>query len=107
MKKDIQKAINEEVISVYKVMNDEYNNSYPHKWIKLRSCSAHVTETNNFYILRSYNTIVSCVEKQTGVCYDFLRYVYGYTSTSNQHISKFLHDYTKYPWNKKLTYYSI
>ena len=38
--------------------------------------------------------------RYTGICYDVLRLVYGYTSTSAQHIAKFRHDYhtPEYMW---------
>lgn len=50
------------------------------------------------YQLRSYNTIVACVIVNSGCVYgiDMLRKVYGYTSTSNQHISKFFSHYVDY-----------
>lgn len=60
---------------------------------RLRSCSATVYETENFYWLKSYGTIVAMIDKTTDTLYDFLRLVYGYTSTIAQHISKFYHDY--------------
>lgn len=61
--------------------------------VRLRSCSAWVYRTTNYHVLRSYNTIIACIDIRTGNGYDFLRMVYGYTSTSAQHISKFMHDY--------------
>lgn len=64
---------------------------------RLRSCQAHVYATPHFTVLRSYNTIVAAVYKSSvtaaPVFIDFLRLVYGYTSTSAQHIAKFKHDY--------------
>ena len=60
---------------------------------QLRSCTAWVFTTDNYYILLSYGTYIACIEKATGAAYDVLRYVYGYTSTSAQHISKFIKDY--------------
>ena len=70
---------------------------------RLRSCSAWVYETDNFYILKSYETLVACIAKKNNACFDVLRYVYGFTSTSAQHISKFIHDYgssyaQRYTW---------
>ena len=73
----------------------------PSPWKRLRSCSAHVLETPNFYILRSYNTVVAVVDKCTGNTWDVLRMVYGYTATSAQHIAKFTDDYgngKRYTW---------
>lgn len=76
---------------------------------KLRSCQACVLETEYYYILRSYHTIVAVIDKETDVLYDVLRYVYGYTSTSAHHISKFEQDYCKGKWscNARLTYRDV
>ncbi len=67
---------------------------------RLRTCNAHVYETSHFTVLRSYNTIVAAVYHRTTsaapVFIDFLRLVYGYTSTSAQHIAKFKHDYYRF-----------
>lgn len=64
---------------------------------RLRSCQAHVYTTTHFTVLRSYNTMVAAVYQRTPtaapIFIDFLRLVYGYTSTSAQHISKFKQDY--------------
>lgn len=66
---------------------------------RLRACQAYVFETENYYVLRSYNTFVAVIPKSDRhVCFDFLRKVYGYTSTSSQHISKFSKDYGAYCW---------
>lgn len=60
---------------------------------KLRNCQACVWETKHFYILQSYATMVAAIDKETNTMFDFLRYVYGYTTTSAQHIAKFAIDY--------------
>lgn len=60
---------------------------------RLRKCNATVWETERWYLLQSYATFVAAIDKQTGIMYDFLRYVYGYTATSAQHIAKFATDY--------------
>lgn len=65
---------------------------------RLRYCNAWVYETEHFYLLKSYDTFVCAISKFDHVTYDALRMVYGYTSTSAQHIAKFIHDYTPYPW---------
>lgn len=62
---------------------------------RLRTCKAAVFETDNYYVLQSYATLVACIDKRTNTLYDMLRKVYGYTSTSAQHIAKFSHDYAK------------
>lgn len=64
---------------------------------RLRSCQAHVYTTTHFTVLRSYNTMVAAIYQRTPtaapIFIDFLRLVYGYASTSAQHIAKFKHDY--------------
>lgn len=64
---------------------------------RLRSCQAHVYTTTHFTVLRSYNTMVAAIYQRTPtaapIFIDFLRLVYGYTSTSARHIAKFKHDY--------------
>lgn len=76
---------------------------------KLRSCRADVTETEHFFVLRSYCTVVAVIDKTSDTLYDVLRYVYGYTATSAQHISKFDHDYCRGYWGCEnvLTYRDI
>lgn len=65
---------------------------------RLRSCQAEVYTSEHFYILRSYNTIIACIDRRTDTLYDFLRKVYGYTATSAQHVSKFSKDYGAGKW---------
>ena len=60
---------------------------------RLRYCTAVVYTSENFYILRSYNTIVAAIDRRNKRGADVLRYVYGYTATSAQHIRKFFADY--------------
>lgn len=93
MKKDQQVVMNEYVVKNYSVMMDEFTEKYWYNAERLRSCQAFVAETEDFYILKSYNTIVAFINKYTGQKFDILRYVYGYTSTSAQHIAKFFSDY--------------
>lgn len=62
---------------------------------RLRTCSAWVFETENYYVLKSYNTFIACIHKSSDILFDGLRIVYGYTSTSGQHIRKFSKDYGK------------
>ncbi|MBO7731184.1 MAG: hypothetical protein J6S67_01475 [Methanobrevibacter sp.] len=100
VKNSVQKAVNDIVLQEWEIARKEID----HKCgVRLRSCTAWVYESENYYFLRSYNTIVAFIHKETKTCYDVLRYVYGYTATSAQHIAKFWHDYTPYPWNN--TYY--
>lgn len=62
---------------------------------QLRHCKATYgfTEDNEFIYLRSYNTIVCIIDRNTGEAVDVLRTEYGYTATSAQHIAKFLKDF--------------
>ena len=92
MKKEQQNTINNYVLKNYDVFKDTIGNDFLN-WKKLRSCSASVAETDDFFILKSYNTIVAFINKHTGQKFDILRWVYGYTSTSAQHIAKFFQDY--------------
>lgn len=68
---------------------------------KLRSCSANVLITEKYYILQSYNIIIAFIDRETDTLYDVLRYVYGYTATSAQHIAKFNTDYCASGWGCK------
>lgn len=98
---NVQKDINAIVEEAQKRMNKEIQH---YNGVRLRKCTAWVYESENFYSLRSYNTTVACIDKRTKICYDFLRMVYGFTSTSSQHISKFWHDYGA---KKVLRWYSV
>ena len=60
---------------------------------RLRTCQAYVYETDRYYILKSYSTFVAFIRKDDCECFDILRKVYGFTSTSSQHIAKFKNDY--------------
>lgn len=62
---------------------------------RLRTCSATVYENERYIILISYTTTVAFIDKRERKAYDILRLVYGYTSTSAQHIAKFFSDYAR------------
>ena len=96
MTKQEQIATNKHVEEVYEDAMRVYNELVLTgivKWKQLRHCSAYVCESENYYFLRSYKTVVAVVLKHNYNVYDFLRLVYGYTNTSTQHIAKFAHDY--------------
>lgn len=107
MNKDARRAQEEINRNVIGFLNNNYEAIYDCKErpVQLRRCSADVYETDTLCILRSYSTIVAVIDKTTDTLYDFLRYVYGYTATSAQHIAKFKHDYgaskfgTAYEWH--------
>lgn len=58
-------------------------------FVRLNKCTAATCRTNDFEVLRSYNTIVALYHIKTGLLVDILRREYGYTATSAQHIAKF------------------
>lgn len=103
MKKSEQLTMNDAVLNVYEEVRERWESEVYAGTVqpigKLRNCSATVFEDGDFYYLMSYRTLVAVIEKKTDTLVDFLRYVYGYTSTSAQHISKFEKDYCKGKWN--------
>ena len=107
--KKLQIQANNEVLSAVERFNEELNYCSISVGKRLRSCQAYVYETPGFYVLRSYNTVVAIIEKSSDICYDFLRGVYGYTSTSAQHISKFDKDYGcgAYGCKERVTYREV
>lgn len=96
-KKIEQEKINEKAYTIFNEALKEYKWDLPRK--RLRTCNAEVYESRNYYILKSYNTIIACIDKNNDILVDALRTEYGYTSTSSQHISKFEKDYCKGKWN--------
>ena len=107
--KKLQIHANNEVLAVVNRFNEELNYCSISVGKRLRTCQAYVYETPSFYVLRSYNTVVAIIEKSTDTCYGFLRGVYGYTSTSAQHISKFDKDYGRGAWGctERVTYREV
>lgn len=99
---DKQEHINYVCQGIYRIAFDEYLNG--ELCVKqLRRCNAEVYETPGYFLLRSYNTLVAVIDKDTGNCYDILRVAYGYTATSAQHIAKFSNDYgngKRYTWRE-------
>ena len=99
MKKSEQIRINENCKQAINRFNYICAHSEIKETRKLRNCTAMVLITDEYYILQSYNTVVAFIDRESDTLYDILRYVYGYTSTSAQHISKFESDYCKVKWN--------
>ena len=85
-----QNTINEIMVGEISAINAD---GEQHFVARLRSCNACVWETKHFYILQSYATMVAAIDKESNTMFDFLRYVYGYTVTSAQHITEFARDY--------------
>lgn len=109
MKKEEQRIINDSILRVWEKATKELECSGDYSINRLRSCSAEVLTTEHYHFLKSYNTIIAFIDKNTDTCYDVLRYVYGYTPTSAQHIAKFRHDYgyVKCGGTSELRYYPV
>lgn len=103
MKKEKQEYTNSICTYVYKKAMEEYSHNYINCG-QLRSCSADVIETENYFLLRSYNTVIGVMNKRSRELIDVLRFVYGYTATSAQHIAKFGIDYNE---TKRYTYRDV
>ena len=78
------------------VWNDSAFSDYLLSVKQLKRCNADVytfkmPDGTFLYVLKSYATFVAAIYENVG--YDFLRYVYGYTATSAQHIAKFMNEY--------------
>ena len=103
-KRENQALCNQICVEVFENAMAELTGDCDYK--RLRTCKAVVVETENYYILQSYRKTVAVIDKRTDTLYDVLRYVYGYTATSAQHISKFEKDYCRGKWNceMRLTY---
>lgn len=93
MAKDCQVEINKKVDAICEEIYNLDKHERASEWKRLRTCSAYVCKLNRFYILKSYRTIVAAIDTRDDTCYDFLRKVYGYTTTTAQHIAKFRNDY--------------
>ena len=91
MKKSEQFKVNNEVLNA--LFEFESHEQFLINKVRLNKCRAYIGETENYYLLVSYNTFVAFIDKRTNICYDILRLVYGYTSTSAQHIAKFRNAY--------------
>ena len=102
MKKSAQLTINNTVISAYEKWS--FDREPIVSFNRLNYCNAYVLDTANYLVLRSYQTDIAIIDKRTGVMYDFLRFVYGYTATSAQHIAKFERLYEP---SARFTYYPV
>ena len=107
MRKNEQLNIN--AICIKALVKAEQQLGTEYNVYRLRNCTATVLETEDYYFLKSYNTVIAFIEKESDTLYDVLRYVYGYTSTSAQHIAKFNHDYCQGKWGcvNQFRYYDV
>ena len=108
MKQYNQSVENITAKAIFNAAFDELDAMREYKYKRLRSCTAWVFETENFFLLKSYDTFIAAIDKRTSSCVDVLRDVYGYTSTSAQHIAKFFNDYafTIGKWRSDLKIYT-
>ena len=107
MKKSEQLAINARVLHFLESNPDLKKPAVPSsEWKQLRTCSADFIHIGHYLVLRSYATVVAVYDMQNSTLYDFLRYVYGYTATSAQHISKFSHEFCERT-TTRLTYKEV
>ena len=82
--------------AIHLALNEyENHNNNMVKVGRLRTCNATVYENDRYIVLISYTTTVAFIDKQERAAYDILRLIYGYTSTSAQHIAKFFNDYAR------------
>ena len=91
--KQVQEAVNFCVKENFNRAMNEYNTKGYLTRKQLRSCTAWVYETENYYILKSFNTFIASINKEDNKLFDALRMVYGFTSRSAGQIAKFWHDY--------------
>lgn len=88
MKKNEQMKINALCVAYSKLAAQDAERWHS-DFVRLNKCTAATCRTNDFEVLRSYNTIVALYHINTGLLVDILRREYGYTATSAQHIAKF------------------
>lgn len=94
MNKELQININRWCDDNYqKAIHEAVESNCYNKRKRLRTCQAWVYETDNYYLLRSFETIVAVIRKDNKQGYDVLRGVYGYTARSAGQIAKFFSDY--------------
>lgn len=93
MKQFNQKTDNITAMAIFDCACNELEAMQEYHSKRLRSCQAWVFETENFYLLKSYDTFIAVIDKRSNFCVDVLRNVYGFTRTSAQHIAKFFSDY--------------
>lgn len=93
MKKAEQVEINKKVLLAMHegLVELEYDEQHGlARWLPLNHCKAHYAYVgSNYVVLKSFNTIVATINTYTGYCYDFSRFVYGYTAKTSQQICKF------------------
>jgi hypothetical protein len=104
MKRAEQEMHNEIAMDIYAEAMKEFHAGVENgMFYRLDNCQAYYIYTDNFILLKSYNTFVAMIDQRTGELADVLRMVYGYTTTSAKHIAKFrnkfshTHEFTARP----------
>lgn len=89
-KREMQRIENQLVEQTWERAKKVWNNTSKDlgEVVRLDYCQACTYQTRGYSFLISYDTIVAFVD-DSGILYDVLRLVYGYTTTSAKHISKF------------------
>ena len=89
-KREIQKLENQLVEQAWQKAQKVWANASKEldDFERLDYCQAWTYQTRGYSFLVSYETIVAFVDDNDNM-YDVLRLVYGYTSTSAKHITKF------------------
>ncbi len=100
MRKQEQINVNNECLKAIEKFNSLNDKEYFNRQ-RLDYCSAYTYETKNYICLISYHTLIAFIDRETGILYDVLRYVYGYTATSGKHVAKFRNYFSH---SKELTY---
>lgn len=92
-KKEMQQIKNYAVIEMLNDAMNEFLLASDTNVKRLRSCTAEVHETEHYYLLKSWNTFIAVINKDSLVLFDALRYVYTFTRSSAYHVAKFKQDY--------------
>lgn len=89
-KRELQRIENQLAVQAWERAKKVWNNASKEldEAVRLDYCQAWTYQTRGYLFLISYGTIVAFVD-DSGILYDVLRLVYGYTSTGAKHISKF------------------
>lgn len=84
-----QLEVNQECECEWESVVNEYEANSNPPVTQLRKSKVRVVELPTYFVLLSYSTVVAAINIHTGVLYDMLRKVHGYTATNAQHIAKF------------------
>ena len=68
MKKEEQRIINATILTEWEKAKQELACSSEYAVNRLRSCTAEVLTTERYHFLRSYNTIIAFIDKNTDTC---------------------------------------